>query len=288
MFWTTRTFPFSATFQTPNSWQAVDEKGKTKLVLLSRSHEGSTVTNHGLVFEQIEWHIYIPWKLHGTGIFNFLFESIYPVDLYGAQRQMDPVDIPVPWILWVMGWDENSQFGEGCSLDEGQPLKLTHHIFLRQFWVYILKYFNGWKYTEIGFGWSSLQLVETIISYKILDHQFVSISTWMFAFFLTQWSNRYVSCSNKNNVCKLLNCMLNWTTKKHPGRLNLIPTCKKGTQLNQGTLEELWVLEVVEVSSVFGTGQKCDLPELLGLVGDITGFTYRANGTFRNKAKGIV
>ena len=36
-----------------------------------------------------------------------------------------------------------------------------------------------------------------------------------------------------------------------------------GPQLNQGTLEELPVLEVVEVSSVFGTGQKYDLPELL-------------------------
>lgn len=42
-----------------------------------------------------------------------------------------------------MGWDENSQFGEASSLDEGQPLKRTHHIFLRQFWVYMLRYFSS-------------------------------------------------------------------------------------------------------------------------------------------------
>jgi len=36
---------------------------------------------------------------------------------------MDPVDIPVPWILWVMGWDENSQFGEGAAWMRGNPLK---------------------------------------------------------------------------------------------------------------------------------------------------------------------
>lgn len=43
-----------------------------------------------------------------------------------------------------MGWDENSQFGEGAAWMRGNPLKKKkHHIFLRQFWVYMLRYFSS-------------------------------------------------------------------------------------------------------------------------------------------------